>query len=179
MIPSLEVSHSAAGGVAVNVPPPRFRPLSSVSGVSISYRDYTRGHGRTAAQENGLRYESYVQDFLKTKFDAYEAEPVIRLLDDRVQRELRPDGILKYKHRAYIFEIKYGHCSEAWWQLEKLYKEALAKLYHCPLSLVEICRTYDPSAPFPVPVVLVNDLEDWVSRPRDAFGVYVWRKTTS
>lgn len=178
MIPSLEASRCAAGAVALNVPPPRFRPLGNVTHISVSLRDYTRGRGLTEAQKNGLRYESYVQEYLQERFGGYTAEPVVQCLDDGVQRELRPDGVLRFQDRVFIFEIKYGHVPEAWWQLEKLYKKALAKYYHCPISLVEICRSYDPAMPFPVPVTLIPDLDDWVSRPRGAFGVYVWRKTT-
>ena len=177
MIPCFETSgHSA--GVPLNVPPPRFRPLVKVSHVSITWRDYVRGKGLTEAQKNGLRYEAQVQEHLSARFEAYHPEPTIRVLDDGVQRELRPDGVLVYPDRAFIFEIKYSHVPESWWQLEKLYKVALDRLYHCPISLIEVCRSYDPAVPYPVPVLLVSNLEDWVSKPRDDFGVFVWRKTT-
>jgi len=184
MIPTLETSRCAAGAAALNVPPPRFRTLGRVSHVSITWRDYVRGTGLTDAQKNGLRYEAQVQEDLVERFtleqgSAYKPEPRLRFLDDGVTRELRPDGLLQCPDHVFIFEIKYGHVPEAWWQLEKLYKVALANRYHCPISLVEVCRSYDPATPFPVPVTLVTDLEDWVSRPRDDFGVYVWRKTTS
>ena len=175
MIPHLETSGSAAG--ALNVPPPRFRPLGHVTHASITFTDYCQtGRGLTEAQKNGLRYEAHVQAWLREKFENYNPEPHINLLDDGVVRQLRPDGVLLSSERAFIFEIKYSHVPESWWQLEKLYKVALARLYHCPISLVEICRSYDPSMPYPVPVTLITDLEDWVSCPRDDLGVYVWRK---
>lgn len=179
MTPLLEAQRPAAGGPLL-VPPPRFRPLGHVTHVGVSFSDYCqRGCGISEAQKQGLRYEAYVQEHLVARFDNYNPEPRVACLDDGVCRELRPDGLLVYPDRIFIFEMKYQHVPEAWWQLEKLYKVALARYYHCPISLVEVCRSYDPAMPFPVPVTLVSDLEDWVSRPRDDFGVYVWRKTTS
>lgn len=176
MIPQLETSRFAAGEAALNVPPPRFRPLGHVSHVTISWRDYKSGKGLTEAQKNGLRYEAYVQAWLTERFDNYKPEPTIRCLDDQVARELRPDGLLVYPDRLFIFEIKYGHVPESWWQLEKLYKQALGRLYQCPISLVEVCRSFDPAMPYPVPVTRILDLDDWVSQPRSDLGVYVWRK---
>lgn len=179
MTPQLETSGSAAGA-PLQVPPPRFRPLGQVSHVSIQFTDYCQtGRGLTEAQKNGLRYEAYVQAWLRDQFENYNPEPTIRCLDNQVSRELRPDGVLLYPDRVFIFEVKYSHVPESWWQLEKLYKVALGKLYHCPISLVEVCRSYDPAMPYPVPVTLVTDLEDWISRPRSDLGVYVWRKSTT
>lgn len=178
MTPQLETSGSAAGA-PLHVPPPRFRPLGQVTNVSLQNASYIRMRGVTGAQRAGLRYEASVQRDLAELFPDYRSGPVVTLLDDQVYRSLRPDGLLIQPDRVFIFEIKHQHCPESWWQLERLYKVALAKLYHCPISLVEVCRTYDPSMPYPVPVTLVTDLEDWVSKPRDDIGVYVWRKSTT
>lgn len=177
MIPSLEALSGRAAGASLSVPPPRFRSLGNVTHFSISFSDYCQsGQGVSEAQKQGLRYEAKVQDYLVARFRDYNPEPRISVLDDGVARQLRPDGLLIYPDRVFIFEIKYQHMPEAWWQLEKLYKVALAKKYHCPISLVEVCRSYDPAMPFPVPVTLIEDLESWVSKPRDEFGVLEWRK---
>lgn len=174
MMPQLSTIGTSSGALA---PPLRFRPLGNISQVTLQNRDYVRHEGQTEVQEIGLRYESQVQKVLKEMFPIYLAGPVITLLDDSVMRSLRPDGLLIHAYGVFIFEIKYQHCPEAWWQLEKLYKRASEKLFHRPISLVEVCRTYDPATPFPCEVTLVPDLNDWVSQPRpDHFGVHVWRK---
>lgn len=179
MIPLLESSGRPAGA-ALNVPPPRFRPIiGPIREVRLQPREYVRQHGMTSSQEIGRRYESQVQRYLEDLFMAhYIPEPIISFMDNSLYRTIRPDGVLVEKDFVFIFEMKYQHVPEAWWQLEKLYKQALVSLYHRPISLVEICRSYDPATPFPCEVELVSDLEAWVSRPRETFGVHVWRKST-
>lgn len=181
MMPALATSSAATPGVGV--PPPRFRPLGHISHVSLASTDYVRSQGLTEAQKAGLRYEAHVQEALLGRFPAYQAGPVVRCLDDSVCRVLKPDGLFVVRQNlrllpshVFIFEIKHQHVPEAWWQLEKLYKRVLEKLFLCPISLVEICRSYDPSMPFPVPVTLISDLEDWITEPRSEFGVWTWRK---
>lgn len=177
MIPLLEASRAA--GAALVVPPPRFRGITGpLTGVSIKHRDYVRGTGFTDAQHIGLRYEAQVQSQLVKLFQEYVPEPELSFYDQGVRRSVRPDGILVRKNHLVIFEIKYTHVPEAWWQLEKLYKVVLDGLYHRPISLVEICRSYDPSTPFPCEVGMISDLETWVSEHRSTFGVYVWRRPT-
>lgn len=175
MIPQLETEGRPAG--TTPVPPLRFRPIvGTIREVDIRPSGYVRQPGLTAAQESGRRYESQVQDFLQDRFGYYLAEPTVKFTDNGVFRAVRPDGILPFKSHVVIFEIKHQHVPEAWWQLEKLYKLVLDELYHRPVSLVEICRSYDPGMPFPVPVELIRDLESWVTEPQPAFGVYQWRK---
>lgn len=174
MLPLLESSRAAG---AISVPPPRFRGITGpLSEVHIKHRDYVRGTGFTDAQHNGLRYESQVQDQLVKMFSEYTPEPELHFIDQGVYRNVRPDGILVGENHLVIFEIKYQHVPEAWWQLEKLYKVVLDGLYHRPISLVEICRSYDPATPFPCEVGMISDLETWVSEYRPIFGVHVWRK---
>lgn len=177
MLPLLEMS-SCAAGTALQVPPPRFRSITGpVREVRLQPQEYVRQRGVTASQEVGRRYEAQVQEHLDRFFGEYVPEPIISFTDNKLYRTVKPDGVLVCPSHVVIFEIKYTHVPEAWWQLEKLYKLVLDGLYHRPISLVEICRSYDPATPFPVPVELVPDLETWVSRHQSTFGVHVWRKT--
>lgn len=177
MLPLLESSGRPAGATS-NVPPPRFRGITGpLREVRLQPREYVRQHGMTSAQEAGRRYESQVQRYLEDLFLAhYIPEPIISFTDNGLYRTIRPDGVLIERDFVVIFEMKYQHCPEAWWQLEKLYKVALGDLYHRPISLVEICRTFDPATPFPCEFEFVPDLESWVSVYRPSFGVYQWRK---
>lgn len=177
MIPLLEPTGCAAG-TTLNVPPPRFKHVTGpIREIRLQPQEYVRQRGTTASQEMGRRYESQVQSYLEDLFMAhYVPEPVISFTDNGLYRTVRPDGVLIEKDFIVIFEIKYQHVPEAWWQLEKLYKVVLDGLYHRPVSLVEICRSYDPATPFPCEVEFIPDLESWVSVHRPAFGVYQWRK---
>jgi hypothetical protein len=164
--------------MTIEVPPLRFRPLvGPVREVDIRPCSYVRQHGQTLSQESGRRYEAQVQEFLQKRFLSYLPEPTVNFTDAGFYRSARPDGVLPFKDHVVVFEIKFTHVPEAWWQLEKLYKVVLDGLYHRPISLVEICRSYDPATPFPCPIELIPDLESWVSEHRPTFGVYQWRKT--
>lgn len=174
MIPQLGPATSHPAGIACS-PPLRFRPLFNVTHATMRVRDYVRAKGMTEAQEAGLRYEAKAQAHLLDLIPDYLSGVVLSFLDGGVARTLIPDGLLIYPDRAFIFEIKHQHCPEAWWQLEKLYKQVLVSIIQRPVSLVEVCRTFDPSTLFPVPVAHVPDLKTWVSKPQDHFGVYTWR----
>jgi len=67
-----------------------------------------------------------------------------------------PDGIVVYDDRILVFEIKFQHMPEAWWQLVKLYRPVLEAYKPVPVVTVEVCRSYDPAQPFPEHVVLIN-----------------------
>lgn len=163
------------------IPPLHFRPLSShVTNSRLRLSDYITAEGLTASQKNGLRYERAVQCFLYETFhDYYHPAPYIHFEDGGVARTCQPDGFLMDQRGGgiFLFEIKYQHCPEAWWQLVKLYTPLLQRLYpQHKVSCVEICRSYDPSTPFPCPITLVEDIEKWTSEPRIDFGVLRWRQ---
>jgi hypothetical protein len=117
-----------------------------------------------------------VHDFLHSIFPHCAPAPELRFTDNGVQRIAIPDGVLPLRDFGFVFEIKYSHCPEAWWQTEKLYKPLLEKWFCRPFSSIEICRHYDPAVPFPSPVTLIGDLEEWCAEPRTEFGVFEWRK---
>lgn len=180
MMPSLTRLDSAgsAGAELSTVPPPRFRPLRGPTrDVRLNRVEYSTAQGVTFAQKNGLRYERKVQEFLSKKFPDYIPGPYIHFTDDSMCRTVQPDGILVFDDVVFIFEIKFQHVPEAWWQLEKLYKPLLKLIYPTrEVSCVEICRSFDPAMPFPTSVEGVIDLLEWTSKPRSDFGVYLWRK---
>lgn len=180
MLPFLktEVSSSAGPGAEVLcVPPPRFKPLrGSISEVQLRLPPYSASEGGTWAQKNGLRYEAKVQAMVVGEFPGYLPGPCIHFKDNYVMRMAQPDGILVFDDFVVVVEIKYQHMPEAWWQLDQLYKPLIAKLWpQKQISLIEICRSYDPSMPFPVPIKRFDALKDWCSQYRSEFGVLVWR----
>jgi hypothetical protein len=182
MMPFLDKSVAASSRTALSVPPPTFRGLH---GPFVIHRyepsPYVRGSGTTSAHKIGLRYEAQVQDWLNSNFRPYDAAPTIRFTEhiDQVvrQRTAIPDGVLVRPDHVVVFEIKYTHCPEAWWQTEKLYAPLLREYFRRKrVSCVEICRAYDSAVSFPCPVTLIDDLKEWVQAYTPDFGVFQWRK---
>lgn len=180
MIPFLSgQSGILAGSPTSLVPPPRFRPLRGqvTEARCLLSIGYDAAAGTTDAQRAGLRYEAKVQQFLKSRFPAYEAAPWLHFLDDKLARTAQPDGVLKLNNFVVIFEIKHQHCPEAWWQLERLYRPVIEVIWpNTPVMCIEVCRSYDPSMPFPCPVTLIEKIDEWCSEPRKEFGVYACRR---
>lgn len=181
MLPFLSQDRAAVSGEQprpVHVPPPSFRSLHSVPEI-LRYQPqpYCRAQGQTTAHKVGLRYEAQVHDWLGDTFGYYDPTPLIEFRDNGEYRRAIPDAVLVKDH-VVVFEIKHQHVPEAFWQLRRLYAPLLREYFSSRLvSCVEICRTYDPATPFPVPVVLIDDIKEWCSKPRKDLGVFQWRKT--
>lgn len=182
MLPSLSpLSDVAPAGSGVAVPPPPFfrPPLGELRNVNVSWQDYERATGNSAAKVAGLRFEARVQRALGKRFQGYMPAPRVEFRDDSGYRVVRPDGLLPLRNRAVLFEIKHTHMPEAWWQLERLYRPLVEHwVAPIPVQVIEIVRTFDPQMPFPCPVELITKtLELWVSDPLalTKFGVFVWR----
>jgi hypothetical protein len=164
------------GSVPILVPPPRFRPLHNPYGMRFQFRPYSAAYGDTASQKAGLRYERYLQEYLCKEFNGYIPGPYIHFMDRDGARTCQPDGILFQDSDIFIFEMKYQHMPEAWWQLERLYAPLVRQMYpDKKVSCVEVCRSYDPAMQFPCEIVLIEDLKEWVARPRKEFGVWLKR----
>lgn len=178
MIPSLPGVDSSVAGRAVHVPPPpRFRaPEGEICNVWLDTGgEYAKAKGTSAAQKSGLAFESRVQRALKARWDGdYHVGPRLHFSDDSGDRFCIPDGILLRGGRALLVEVKSQHMPEAWWQLRQLYQPVLQQRYR-EVSVLEICRIYDPHTPFPETVMLVIDLEDATHLVPRNFGVMPWR----
>lgn len=135
--------------------------------------------GRTAAQKAGLRYERKVHEYLASVFcDAYSPSQWFGYYDVHGSRRFcQPDGILRFGNVAVIFEVKARFTGDGWWQLRRLYAP-IVRVAFAPslLGLCLICRSYDPSVPFPERHDVLSDVERWVVRREFAqVGVFPWR----
>jgi hypothetical protein len=82
----------------------------------------------------------------------YLRGPWIEFEDENGRRWCQADGILLQAEAktAIVYEIKYQHCLEAWWQLTWLYEPVVRKIYpEFAVGRMEICHWHDPAVTFP------------------------------
>lgn len=172
-------ANSLAGGVVQVPAPPNFKGVRGLaSRVEIGGPSFI-SKGKTSAQKAGLRYEAKVQAFLRELFPAYQPSPYVRFMDERGSRVCIPDGLLTFEYkRAVIFEIKYTHTPDAWWQLKRLYEPVLKAAGFEEVQTIEVCKTYDPTTPFPCKVELLEEenLRRFALTESPAFGVFPWNR---
>lgn len=168
--------------VAVAVPPTRFRGVvgKPTRVALVGTKCKVPSSQNTAAQVNGLRYESRVHSELSRKVSGYLENPRLIFFDAVAARSCIPDGIILLADRAVLVEVKLSHMPEAWWQLKRLYEPVVrnwSRAAGLPIQFVEIVRSFDPAVPFPAPVHLFADLDEVISGPvlSNEFGVLVWK----
>ena len=105
----------------------------------------------------GIRYEREVQDYLsllalgRAELE-YFASPWIEFFDKHGKRWCQPDAVLLQKNTkvGIVVEVKYQHCSDAWFQLKELYAPVLRCIFPgVTFGLVEIVHWHDPLTKFP------------------------------
>ena len=165
--------------VPVAVPPPKgFQvPLLPIKFANL-VSGRLSGRGATEAQKNGLRYERKAQDYLRRMFGVYfYDQPSIAFEDQRGQGIAIPDGLAVGEDFAAIFELKFQHMPESWWQLRRKYEPLVQWMWpQSRIVLVEVCASIDPEMPYPERFEIVEDLEAYVAEaPSGALGVFQWK----
>jgi hypothetical protein len=97
--------------------------------------------------------------------------------DGGVHRFCQVDGLLMGE-ALVLFEVKMRFTSDAYFQLHRLYKPVVEKaLGRRVEAMVQICRYFDPFAPFPEPVKVLEEisLEAIRSVGEGRMGVFVWK----
>jgi hypothetical protein len=112
-----------------------------------------RSTGRFAV---GVKYERQVLEHLSLLVLGCPSVkltpgPWIEFTDKTGRRWCQPDAILTDTKQGFsiIYEIKYQHTSDAWWQLRWLYEPVLSIILPGVIGLVEICHWHDPATAFP------------------------------
>ncbi len=131
----------------------------------------------SAAQKAGLRYERKVLDLLGGLFNGFQRSPWFEFIDRTgCRRFCQPDGLWLAEGRAVIFEVKIRHVSDAYYQLRSLYEPVVRKVFAPQaLSRIILCRSFDPSVPFPEPLEILTELSPARLPNGVATGLYVWR----
>ncbi len=132
----------------------------------------------SAAQLAGLRYERKVRDKLGEVLPSAEFGVWWGYYDGSMWRRCQTDGIL-VDGCLTIFEVKARHTIDAWWQLRKLYQPVLSVWRpDLKVNVVEVCPMVDPAVEFPEPIkrLRLDEVKEWCSEPREAFGVLKCRR---
>ncbi len=82
----------------------------------------------------------------------YLESPWIEFTDRSGRRYCQLDGLLlDSRGSALIYEVKYKHTVNAWWQLTQLYEPVVRVLFpsHRPICLMEVVHWHDPAEHFP------------------------------
>jgi len=176
-LPSLNETGASTGSSVVSVPPPQnFRPADGVRDAYFADTSIA-GQGTSYSQRAGARYERQFLDHFEKKFGpTFRRSPLIHFCDASGYRTCVPDAV--YRENALsvvVFEIKYQHMPEAWWQLRKLYEPVVQRVFpKCHVSVIEVCRSFDPTTPFPETVRLIPDLNSCLSSKE--FQVFRWKR---
>ena len=136
---------------------------------------------RNRAKKFGIRYERKVQfDFSNLFGPTFRASEWFRYRDANGVGACCMDGVLTLKDRYCIFEMKTTHTSDAWWQLNGLYRPVADYIFYDKRAkLCEVTRIVDTqSVKWPVPFELLLNLTDffrWLAEDHQTPGVLVWK----
>lgn len=161
-------------------PPLDFTPLEQCEWAEFSETPpaFLRDVRRRGRRLLGIKYEAKAQamlgeyygpDYMPSQWVRYRGP------DGRI-RWCQPDGVL-VDHEANtltIVEIKLNHTEVAWWQLFRLYRPVLERLFDghgYGFRCVEVCRWFDPAVRCPEPPRLREKL---TAVQPDEFAVHIW-----
>ena len=137
----------------------RFRPATFVRWAKLrakqpAFIKRKRSRGRFAV---GVRYERQVRDYLsllalgKEGVECRESQ-WFEFEDSNGRRWCECDFLLidRKQKTAIIYEVKYQHCMEAWWQLRELYYPVVQAAFPgYTIGLMEVVHWHDPAITFP------------------------------
>ena len=138
----------------------------------------TPTRGGTPAQRLGKRYEAKALTHLaETLGPPFISSQWFRFTSGSGIRFCQVDGILHEEAATTIFEVKLRFSSDAWWQLRHLYEPVVRRAYMPKrIHLCIVCRSFDPSAPFPEPVNHLRGLNRMhLEGGGDRISLYSWK----
>jgi hypothetical protein len=115
--------------------------------------------------------------------------PWIEFYDRSGRRYCQLDGLMidNRGKAALIYEVKYKHVSNAWWQLTQLYEPVVRVLFPelRPICLMEVVHWHDPAEHFPerydftdslLRVPHANKVAVCIFNPKRAHGTFADRR---
>jgi hypothetical protein len=128
----------------------------------------------------GLRYERAAHEHNSAELGPqYLASPWIqfRLRGDARHHWCQPDALYfdLLGGQITIIEVKYSHCADAWFQLNRVYLPVLSVMFPQKLwkfATLEMVKWFDCATAVPQP----PKLREGILRARpNEFGVYIWK----
>ena len=163
-------------------PPSRFLPADSVRSARLleSQPPFIRRRRARGAKARGVSYErkvhGYLERFCATQVGMlYRREQWVEFVDLSGKRWCQIDGLMvdTIKKHVTIVEVKYKHCSDAWWQLWRLYLPVVRAIYkEYSHACLEVVRWFDPATAFPSEIQSVRLPSDLLLG--HVIGVHVW-----
>lgn len=157
-------SRYQGAGTTVCAPPSRFRGAEGVrhawpSGVGPFGRAPSL-RGKSAAQKIGIRYERKVLTALAAEYGStFLPNFWFQFQTGDARRWCQLDGIVREGDSVLLFEVKARFTSDAWWQLRRLYEPVVRKAWYPQrIRHVVVCKSFDPSTPFPEEYELISSL---------------------
>lgn len=152
----------------------KFKPALSVTQAKFlpfqpPFITRKKSRGRFAT---GIRYEKLVHEVLEFHCLGRPGLELrmaqwLEFTDKTGKRWCQVDALIldAAQRVATVFEVKYQHTADAWWQLKQLYEPVLAvALPGYRFRLVEIVHWYDQATQWPQTVRLIPSLnEEWES----------------
>ena len=164
-------------------PPKNFITASGVRWAKLldSRPTFIKRHRLTGARAQGIRYQTKVEAKLRQIWCGAESDavllvgPWIEFMDDTGRRWCQPDAVMMQGdgRAGIIYEIKYRHTADAWFQLWRLYTPVLEALFPaCKWECMEVVRWMDPATSWPEVPTVTASLRSVPDSRRT--GIHVW-----
>lgn len=146
-----------------------FRPAGEVKWgrVLAEQPAFVKREKLEGARARGVSYEGKALRMLQERFRnivdrgaSLAVSPWLQFEDESGLRWCQPDAVGLYlaENFGVVYEVKYAHCSEAWFQIWKLYVPVLEKIYPGVRWLgCEICKWFEPQNSWPQTPVFTPD----------------------
>lgn len=123
------------------------------------------GEAKCGAKRRGVLYERKIFRRLSDLYAEIRIQPWFRYSDGRRDYFLQPDAVLFNDVDIWLFEVKYSHCLDAFWQMTNYYRPVLLKAFgERPVRRIEICHDFYSEVQFPDPIRFSLDVEEFLSR---------------
>lgn len=142
---------------------------------------FIRSKRVTGAYRRGIVYERKALDKLEREVAAvpgavFHRSPWIEYTDDTGKHWCQPDAIgwsPASEPYGFVWEVKYKHCAEAWFQLWRLYIPILEKLFvGRKWQGIEVVKWFDAAISFPEPYQLTDSITRIPRGGRTAVHIY-------
>lgn len=142
---------------------------------------FIRSKRVTGAYRRGIVYERKALDRLESEVSSipesvFLRSPWIEYIDDNGKHWCQPDAVgwsARSAPAGFVWEVKYKHCAEAWFQIWRLYIPVLERIYpSIKWQGIEVVKWFDASISFPEQFELSDSILKVPRGGRTAVHIY-------